>query len=196
MTGLEKILAEIKAEAEAEARQTLAAANAKAEELLLAARTEAEAIASAEKEASAHKTAEIAQSSNSAISLQRRQRILGQKRMLIEETLDKARKSLCDLPDDEYFALLAKLASNNAHAGSGTLLLNEKDLSRLPAAFKSQLAAVLPQGSELTVGEQTRPIDGGFVLAYGDVEENCSFAAIFDTRADEFSDLICDTLFA
>jgi len=34
------------------------------------------------------------------------------------------------------------------------------------------------------------------VLKYGDVEENCSFRAMFDARSDEFSDLVRDTLFA
>ena len=196
MSSLEKILAEIKAEAAAEADQTIAAARAKAEEILAAAHTEANAKTKAAKELTAKKKAEIEQSNDSAIALQRRRHILAQKRMLLDETLLKAKERVYNLPDSEYFSLLVQLAAKNAYSGDGTLIFNKKDRARLPADFQAQLAAALPAGHSLAVGDQSRPIDGGFVLIYGDVEENCSIAAIFDARADEFGDLAYGVLFS
>ena len=196
MTGLEKILAEIKTEANAAAEQTIAAANAKAEKLLAAAKADADAKAAKEAQITEQKKLELEQSSKSATALQRQQHVLAQKRTLLDETLRKAKESLYNLPEDEYFSLLIKLAAKSVHDGKGLLHLNTKDLSRLSTDFKAQLEAALPPECSLELSTQSRSVDGGFVLAYGDVEENCSFAAIFDSRADEFSDLICNTLFA
>ena len=196
MSSLEKILAEIKTEATAEAELTISAAHTRAGEILAAARAEADAKAKTAKAATEKKKSEIAQSNVSAIALQRRQHILAQKRMLLDETLSKAKEALHKLPDSEYFALLLKLARKNVHSGEGVLILNAKDRDRLPADFQAQLEAALPADCKLTVSTQNRSIDGGFVLTYGDVEENCSFAAIFDTRADEFSDLAYSSLFS
>lgn len=195
MTGLEKILAEILDEAKAEAEHALAAAKAKADEMAVTAKAEADTVADKARAAAAQDVADVEYSRNSALALQRRQRTLAQKQALLAETLEKARDSLYALPDGDYFGLLVKLAAKTAQPGEGELLLNEADLARMPKDFEKQLAGALPTGSTLKVGGQARPIDGGFVLKYGDVEENCSFAAIFDAREDEFSDLIRDVLF-
>ena len=196
MNGLEKILAEIKAEAEAEAAQIVSAANAGAAERLEAARAEAKAKENKIQLEAAQSIAAAERSFESAVVLERRQRILAQKRVLLAKTLEKAKETLCALPEAEYFSLLARLAAQNAQPGQGVLCLNARDKARMPAGFEAQLLAALPAGSSLTVGSETRPIDGGFVLVYGDVEENCSFAALFDARADEFNDLACGVLFA
>lgn len=196
MTGLEKILADILDEAKAEAEQTVAAAKTEADRIVGTARAEAGVKADKVGAAAVQDVADIERSRDSALVLQRRQRTLGQKQMLLAETLEKARDSLHALPGGDYFGLLVKLAAKTAQPGEGELLLNDADLARMPKDFENQLAGALPAGSALKVGGQARPIDGGFVLKYGDVEENCSFAAIFDAREDEFSDLIRDVLFA
>lgn len=195
MTGLDKIIAEIQQEAQREADAALEKANAQAAEILADAKTEADAVtlkinAQAEKD-----VRDIAAARESALTLQRRQRTLEVKQEMLGETLQKALESLYSLPENEYFALLTKLAAAAAQPGAGEMLLNEADLKRAPASFKAGLAAALPAGSTLVVSAQTRPIDGGFVLKYGDIEENCSFKAMFDARQDEFSDLIRDKLF-
>lgn len=195
MTGLEKILAEIRDEALAEAEATRVQARAEAERLLAEARAAGEA-AAAKANADADDTvAEIMRSRDSAKELQRRQNTLATKQALLGETLDAALQSLYALPETEYFALLVKLAAQAAQPGQGEMLLNQQDQKRLPAGFEKNLAAALPAGATLVVSQKTRPIDGGFVLSYGGVEENCSFAAMFDARRDEFSDKIRDTLF-
>ncbi len=195
MTGLDKIIAEIKGEAEAEARQTVDAARAEADEILAAARAEAEAKAERIAAAARQDIADIERSRESAMALQRSQRSLAQKQALLAETLNKARESLYALGDGEYFDLLLRLAAKNAEPGEGEVLLNEKDKKRLPKDFEARLAAALPKGSTLKLAGEARAIDGGFVLRYGQVEENCSFGAMFDAREEEFSDLIRPSLF-
>ena len=39
-------------------------------------------------------------------------------------------------------------------------------------------------------------MNGGFVLAYGGIEENCSIDALFEERADALSDAVRKILFS
>ncbi len=196
MTGLEKILAQIKDEAAKEASDIRAKGEDEAKRIVQEATAEAEAKAARVLAAANAQTADVAQSRESALALQRRQRILAVKQEMLAETLQKALDSLYALPADAYFELLCRLAAANAQPGKGELALNDADKKRLPADFEMKLAAALPKGTALAVCDQTRPIDGGFVLKYGDVEENCSFKAIFSAREDEFSDLARELLFS
>lgn len=196
MTGLDKIIAEIRDEAAVEADRAIASAKAQADEYLAAAKKESDAVVARIEAGAAQDVADIERSRESSLVLQRRQRTLAQKQTLLSQTLEIALDSLYRLPDAEYFSLLAKLAAAHAQKGDGVMLLNTKDKARVPADFAQKVAASLPAGSTLSVSDQTRPIDGGFVLKYGDIEENCSFRDIFNARVDEFSDLVRETLFA
>ena len=196
MTGLEKIIAEIRTEAEREAEQTIKNASVEAEKILAEAKAESDAKTARINTSAGTDVADIERSRESAMTLQRRQRTLATKQELLLETRQKALKALYELPEGEYFDLLLRLAANAAQQGKGEMLLSEKDKQRLPKNFTKKLQAALPSGAELAVSEANRPIDGGFVLKYGDVEENCSFASIFAARADEFSDLVREVLFA
>lgn len=195
MSGLDKILAEIRDEAAAEAKQSLDSARAQADKVLAQARDDGQAQTDRIMANARQDVADIERSRESALALQRRQRTLAQKQILLAETLKKAQDSLKALTAGEYFDLLVKLAQNAAEPGEGVLLLNPADKKRMPADFEKKLAGALPGGASLSISDDTRDIDGGFVLKYGDIEENCSFGSVFNARADEFSDLIRDTLF-
>ena len=43
---------------------------------------------------------------------------------------------------------------------------------------------------------ETRNIDGGFILIYGGIEENCSIDAMFAEKRDELLDQVRKILFA
>lgn len=196
MTGLEKILAGIQEEASREAEEVLASANAKADEILQAAQKQIDEKNARTAETTAQEVQNIEAARDSQATLQRRQSILQTKQTLLAQTLDDALQNLYTLPDDQYFAIVAHLAAEAAEPGSGVILLNAKDTARLPANFMQRLTAALPSGVSLTLADETRPIDGGCILKYGDIELNCSFAAIFDARRDELYDLVREVLFA
>ena len=195
MTGLDKILAEIHKEADSEAHGTVEKAKAKAEQILKEAKADSDAIVVKIAESAAQETAEIIRSRDSALMLQSRRRILAVKQELLSETMEKAKEQLLDLPQKEYFKLLISMAKKAVRPGKGILFFNEKDKVRVPADFIARLLAELPNGSVLKVSDETRAINGGFVLVYGDIEENCSFDAVFDARADEFKDIARRVLF-
>ena len=196
MTGLEKIVKEIKDEATKEAESILATAKEKAAATKKAAEQEAEQKTAQIAEEADQNVKDIEVSRESAMALQKRQRTLQTKQAMLGETLDAAQAELYKLPDEPYFSLLIQLAVKAAEEGPGEMLLNEKDRAKMPASFEKDLNSKLPSGKTITISTETRPVDGGFVLKYGGVEENCSFSALFDARREEFSDLVRDILFA
>lgn len=75
------------------------------------------------------------------------------------------------------------------------MFLSPKDLERLPQGFAARLNAALPQNAALEVSPSPRPMDGGFVLQYGDVEQNCSLSALFDELREGILDEAREALF-
>lgn len=196
MTGLEKIVAAIRQEAQAEAQAMIDQAQEEALRIRSDVQAESDALC-AEIEASAkRRAADIERASASAAQLQRRRRLLEAKQEILSHTMEQALARLYGLPDEAYFSLLIKMASACAEPGEGELLLCDRDLQRCPRNFAQRLEQALPKGAALALCDETRPIDGGFILKYGEIEHNCSFRAIFDARREELIDRMRGILFS
>ena len=76
----------------------------------------------------------------------------------------------------------------------GEIYFSAADLARLPADFDSRLEKAAK--GALQRSSETRPIDGGFVLTYGGVEENCSIEALFYAAREELQDKVHALLFS
>ena len=121
MAGLDKILSEISAEANADAEAILSEARKEAE--AIRAEAEQEAAESAERfSREAAKRADDRKSrAVSAAALKKRQLLLAEKQHLIGEVLDKAKKAFLALPDDQYFDAVIRLVEKNALAQPGQI---------------------------------------------------------------------------
>ena len=197
MTGLEKILSQIGSEAQQAADETLAQAQAQAQDLVKAA--EEEGNAQSQRIAQQAQTAvkDILSRAQSAAALQKRRAMLQAKQEIIRDVISQAKASLFDLEEQEYFDVIVKLAKKNVLPQKGEILFSQADLQRLPQDFEQTLnRAVADQGASLTISRETRPIDGGFVLSYGGVEENCSFTALFDAAHENLQDQVHELLFS
>ena len=74
--------------------------------------------------------------------------------------------------------------------------LSAEDLERLPAGFEEALNEKLKAaGASVTLNNTPAKISKGFILAYGDIEINCSFEALFEARREELKELVCGILF-
>lgn len=62
------------------------------------------------------------------------------------------------------------------------------------ASFETSLAK--SANGKLTVSRETRDIDGGFVLSYGGIEENCSIEALFYAARERLQDRVQELLFS
>lgn len=197
MTGLEKILQSIDDEATKLFNKTIKKANKEAEDILEKAKEIAEnesklIIKNAEDEAKL-----ILEKAESQIELQKREMILKTKREQIDYIMDETKNTLCQMPEDEYFKIILKLCKNYLQPNNGEIVFSERDIKRLPKDFETNILKLAKSvGGNIKISEQTRDINGGFILVYGDIEENCSFDALFESSYDLLSDKINELLFS
>lgn len=194
MTGLEKIVQQIQSEAQQAADAVIAQANAEAAEIANKAQEEGKAQIALVEAQSKTDVANALSAAKSAAALQVRRAVLEAKQEMIGKVIDNAQKSIYQLPDDEYFALILKMVKKFALPERGEILFSASDLKRLPADFSARITEAAPAG--LTVSSETRKIDGGFVLIYGGVEENCSFDALFYAARESLQDKVQELLFS
>lgn len=196
MTGLEKIIASILEEARMEAQACIEEAKVEAERILAEENAKSYALCAKTTESAKQQVIDIERACASAVQLSRRKGLLEEKQALLTQTLEQALERLYAMPEDVYFGLLVKMTAAFAEPGEGELLLNERDLSRLPKDFEKSVNMALKENCKLRLSEQARPMEGGIVLKYGEVEQNCSFRAIFTSRLDEMSDRARGILFS
>ncbi|MCR5675607.1 MAG: hypothetical protein K6G16_07865 [Lachnospiraceae bacterium] len=196
MAGLDKILGEINAQTDKSVEEILGEARKEADGIRAEAEKEAGETAErfereAEKRAGDRKSRAV-----SAAALKKRQLLLAEKQKLIREVLEKAKATLLALPDAEYFDAMLGLIEKNALTQSGQIRFNERDLNRLPKDFATKIeSTAFNLGGRLTLSKETAPIDGGFLLLYDGIEQNCSVSSLFETSAEELSDEIQRLLF-
>ena len=71
--------------------------------------------------------------------------------------------------------------------------------SRFEMSFEEGFAAVVngiasEKGGSLRVSEEAAPIENGFLLKYGGIEENCSLKALFTSMRDRLQDKVNEAL--
>ncbi len=197
MTGLDKIVNQILDEANNSASAKLEEAKAQAEQIIGAAREEAAKETEAIAERSAADMANYKERMKSSADLKSRTAILTAKQEMIADVLTKAYEKFCARSDKEYFNTLLDMLGKFALGQEGTLYFSSADLAKLPAGYEEKVQAqAAKKGGSLTISKETRNIDKGFVLAYGGIEENCSFRALFDSKKDELQDKVQALLFS
>ena len=196
MTGLEKILERIKAGADLQAAEITEAAKAEAAEILRQSDSDAEVRVAAIVEKTREEAELIGRIADSGSELEGRKLLLSLRQELVTGVIDEALKRLRTLPVEQYFAVCERLAYRFADRGEGQIVFSAADKARLPGGFMDALNRKLAdKGAKLTLADETVESGGGFVLRYGGIEENCSFAAIVDQNRDSLSDQLGRILF-
>jgi V/A-type H+-transporting ATPase subunit E len=197
MTGLEKIQETIAADALANAEAIIAQAQKEAEEITSAAKLEAEKKCAEIAAKSATDVKAALSRTESAAKLQEKKILLDAKQQIISDIITSARNSIETKPNSDYTALLLQMIAKNAHDAAGVILLSKRDKKRLPGDFAEKIKQALKDktGASLTVSEEPADLNGGFILKYGDIEENCSFDALFNAAKENFQDKINQLLF-
>ena len=188
MSGLDKMIARLESDCEAQCGQIGVEAAADAAGMLEAAsregRAEAERIlAEAERQAEL-----IAKKADSAAAANARRMMLEAKVALIDETVDAAVKKLRSLDAPSYFGILEALVKKYRTGEPGVLFLSASDAARKPAGF-------LGAFPEIALSENAAPIEDGFILKYGDIEINCTFDALRSASLDDLKAVAAERLF-
>ena len=88
----------------------------------------------------------------------------------------------------------AQKQSENGKKGGRPPKANE---SQKTQAFfeKPKKAKEKEKGGEIKINEMPENIDGGFILTYGDIEENCTVKSLFMANSDKLKDVANKVLF-
>ena len=190
MSGLDKILEQITQEARKEAEQILSSAREEARKILESGKREAEDMANAVHRQSELDVSAAADRIRSRADLSEKRIILQAKQDRIEAVFEKALACLDALSDEEYMDVIVRMLRRYASGQDGLVFFNSRDLARLSDAAKD---AALEK--HLQIREEPADIRGGFILSYGDIEENCSFDVLMSESREELQDKIGLLLF-
>lgn len=194
MNGIEKIIDRISGDAQAEIDAILSRANAEAAQII--ARYEAQARAEAEEilHRGGKAAAEREERLYSMAQMEGRKAELAAKQTVIEEAFALALKKLQSLPQEQYVTLLAKLAAQASVTGKETLIFSAADRDRVGKQVVAAASALVPGGA-FVLDEETRVLNGGFVLSNGAVEVNCSFDTLVRLQKAEITGEVAAVLF-
>lgn len=197
MTGLENIIKGIEDEAKL-----------LADDILKKAKKEADDITNRAKQMAMNETLAISDETEKQIKLQeekskalaeleRKRIILKGKNDAINFIMESAKTQTLNMQVDKYFDLILKLVNRFLSSKPATIMFSEKDLKRMSSDFESKLLLLAEsKGSQLKISRTAVNIKGGFILNYGEIEENCSVEALFESFHDAISDRVSKELFS
>ena len=205
MNGIEKITGQIDADVQKEIDAALDQARAQAQEIEARYASQAEAQAEAIRRKGEQDAALRQERLVDVAKLEARKTLLAAKQDMVGQAFDLALKKLLELPDQEYIALLAKLAVAASRTGREQVILSQKDRSRYGKQAVTMANDMLakkagPRAAQtdgmLTLAEESRPMAGGLILRDGKVETNCSFEVLIHLQRDALSAEVARALFA
>ena len=127
MEGIEKITAKIAQDAQAEISRLTAETEEKVQAVLTNAAAQAQQEANEIVEKGRMAASERLERLNSASQMERRKLELAARQEVLGEAFALALEKLCTLPEQEYIALLTKLALEASSSGKEQLILSQKD---------------------------------------------------------------------
>ncbi|MFA7637090.1 MAG: V-type ATP synthase subunit E family protein [Monoglobales bacterium] len=196
MTGIEKIVKKIEEDCNVICEDIIKSAQAEAQAILENAQIEAEKIKNEAIEAAKNKCKIDIELFNSKAEHEYKKLILATKISIINEIIEESIRKLKNLPDSEYFNVITMLIKRHAQNGCGEVRFSNNDLNRLPKGFEASLNEMLAgSGKSVVVGKEPVNIDGGVVIVYNDIEQNCTFDSILNASIDEIKDELFEEIF-
>ena len=204
MNGIEKITGQIGADVQKEIDAALDQARAQAKEIEARYESQAQTQGEALRRKGEQDAALRRERLVDVARLEARKTLLAAKQDLVGQAFDLALKKLLELPDQEYIALLAKLAVAASRTGREQVIFSQKDRSRYGKQAVTMANDMLAKQagphadhtSMLTLAEESRPMAGGLILRDGRVETNCSFEVLIHLQRDALSAEVARALFA
>ena len=197
MNGLDKLVARISGESDAQIQAIIDEANAKAAEIKADSDKKMKAECERIEKKAQTEVETIEMRSKASAELKTKQILLTGKQELLNDTIGMAKEKLSNLSDQEYVDFIKKLFSKHVPSEDAVLKLNAADLKRIPQdVIDGFVKSAEDKGAKLTVSSEAAEIKNGFVLDFGGIEENCTFDALIDQNIEELQDKVKSLLFA
>lgn len=191
MSSGDKILNRISLDCDERISKINAETDEKCAQIMAQAKLDADKISAEIADRAQSKVKQMQAASKSRCDLETRNAFLKRRREEIDKTYSEILNKMKNLPDEDYFELIYTFAKK-LNGMSGVVLLNEKDMNRLPKDFLARLEKC---GVKAKLSKSPCDIESGFILKCGDIEENMDFSAILSEKRDAIEDFINQELF-
>lgn len=194
MKGTEKIIAHIKADAQAEAEKILGEAKKQCAAIKADYDKKAEDSYAEKIRAGVKACEDAAESKDRIAQMESKKSVLALKQELVNTSFEKAVEKILSMPEKEYIDFLTKLVVESVATGDEEIILNENDSKKFGKAVVEAANAQIKNG-KLKLSEQTGEFKGGVVLKRGNVEVNNTLELLIDLCRSEMSSLLAKVLF-
>ncbi len=194
MKGTEKIIAHIRADAQAQVDAILAQAEQQCAQIREEYGGKAAEVYSEKIRAGVKACQDQVDSRQRIDRMEAKKDTLAVKQEMVALSFDKALQQLTHLPEEKYVDFLAKLAAGAAVTGEEEILLNARDRAavgdKVVAAANAKLS-----GGKLRLADDAGDFAGGLILRRGNVEANCTAELLVDLCRSEMSSELAGMLF-
>jgi len=194
MKGTEKIIAHIRADAEAKAEAILEKAEQQAAEIHAEYDGKASQVYADKLRAGTQACQEQMDSVQRLANMEAKKSMLAVKQEMVDRSFRLALEKLTKLPREQYIALLASLAAKAAVTGEETIVLNARDRKAVGQAVVKAANARIPNG-KLTLSEREGSFAGGLILSRGSIEANCTLEQLVELERGRMSAEVAGDLF-
>ena len=195
MKGTEKIIAHIQSDAQAQCDAILAAAQEKCSAIRDDYAHKAAAAYGERIRAGVKSCADEGESAERLGRMEAKKALLALKQEMIAKSFALAEQKLRSLDEEQYVALLSRLAASSAVTGEEEIVLNAADRERVGKAVVKAANEKLGEKGRLTLSPSAGDFDGGLILRRGNIEVNCTLALLVELCRGEMSAAIAGVLF-
>ena len=193
MNGLEKLTSRIKDGAKSQADEIIKEAQAQAQMQIETAEKDAETACLKIADDAKSSKQRILRGADSQGNLDGRKNLLFSRRKMIDAAFAKAKENLLALSTQEYFDFVLKTVKKIYSGSDAEIILNKSDIARMPDSFTASLAEI--SGGKIVLSTTAGDFDGGFVLKYAFLEENCTLDALLRQSRETLEDTAAKILF-
>jgi V/A-type H+-transporting ATPase subunit E len=122
---------------------------------------------------------------------------LAEKRKILDEIFELARRQLQSLPDDQYRNLITKLLLEAVETGDEEVIVDKNEY-RIDQQFIDQINQKLSSSEKanLRLSQDRADIEGGFILRRGKIKTNVSFDVLLAHARNELEIELAKELFS
>ena len=193
MDGQQKIIDKILSDATHDAGEMLSEALKKAEALVAAKQSEADAEYDISVEEARKAGEEVVRRRLTVADLEVKKLLLSAKKQAVDEAFEESLKKLLALPKEEYTALVGSMIASAADDGD-VVVISENDKNVLTKAFFDKISAKI--GKKLTLSDTFGNFKGGVMLLGKGVDKNLTFESELALLRDEVEPEVAKIMFS
>lgn len=199
MNGIENLIGKINEKADASCEERLAGVRRQADEIRREYRTRGEDAAQQILDKANAQATLAVQRADGNDKLERSKRILAAKHAMLNAAFERARSKFINQDQASRLNFDVKILLKADAVGDEEIILNRRDHDEMGEAvveaFNRCLTSIgLP--AKMTLSDECREIDGGFVLKRDRIETDCSISSVLAQMRNELTDDVVKVLFA